>query len=298
MAQPVRGTQTLVDQMGWVFQRPTLVLLEIAWRWLVGAPLLAICWFQARAIVRALPPEAAGFANLDTQNPWVAVSQLASAWARYEPHVAAVLVWLVPLALVAWCVASGVGRALVLRQMESGGRFRPLPMIALQAVWLALWCSVAGSWWAAMRYGAVRHIAVAGEPDLIGFAMGAIVLSLGFFTLWALVSWPLAVAPVLLATEDRSTVSALAESLRLGKTLTGKLVETNLVMGIVKLALVVLAMVFSAAPLPFSDQLGPEAMHVVWGGAVVFWLVASDYCHVVRLRGYLVFLRALRNSSR
>ena len=38
--------------------------------------------------------------------------------------------------------------------------------------------------------------------------------------------------------------------------MTAKLVEINLVMGIVKLALIVLAMVLSAAPLPFSDQLG------------------------------------------
>jgi len=31
----------------------------------------------------------------------------------------------------------------------------------------------------------------------------------------------------------------------------------------VKLALIVLAMVLSAAPLPFSDQLG-DALHAVW----------------------------------
>jgi len=296
MAQPVRGTQTLIDQMGWVFQRPAPVFCEIAWRWIVGVPLLALGWGQAREILRTLPLEAAGLANLDTRNPWVAAAQIAEAWARYEPRVAAVLEWFVPLALVGWCVASGVGRALVLRRMEPRVRFRPLALIALQAAWLALWCAVAGAWFAAMRYGAARHIVVVGEPDLIGFAMGVIVLSLGFFTLWALVSWPLAVAPVLALSEERGVVSALAESFRLGKTLTGKLVETNLVMGIVKLALVVLAMVFSAAPLPFSDQLGPEAMRVVWGGAVLFWLVASDYLHVVRLKGYVEFVRALRGS--
>jgi hypothetical protein len=298
MAQPVRGTQTLVDQMGWVFHRPTLVVLEMAWRWAVGAPLLALAWVQARGVLRVLPPEAAGLAQLDTRNPWVAATQIASVWARYEPRAAAVLAWFVPLALVVWCVASGVGRALVLRCMEPRVRFRPMTLMALQAAWLALWCAVAGGWWAAMRYGAARHIAVAGEPDLIGFAMGVIVLSLGFFTLWALVSWPLAVAPVLALMEERGVVSALAESFRLGKTLTGKLVETNLVMGIVKLALVVLAMVFSAAPLPFSDQLGPEAMRVVWGGAVLFWLVASDYFHLVRLKGYVEFVRALRGPVR
>ena len=48
-------------------------------------------------------------------------------------------------------------------------------------------------------------------------------------------------------------------------------------MGIVKLALIVLAMVFSAAPLPFSDELGPTAMHVVRRRPTLFYLVASDY---------------------
>jgi hypothetical protein len=54
--------------------------------------------------------------------------------------------------------------------------------------------------------------------------------------------------------------------------MTAKLVEINLVMGIVKLALIVLAMVLSAAPLPFSDQLGPDALHVVWAAATIFFL--------------------------
>ena len=94
--------------------------------------------------------------------------------------------------------------------------------------------------------------------------MWVIFLSLGFFTAWALVSWALSIAPLLMLLEDRSALSSLGQSLRLGKPFTGKLVEINLVMGIVKLALIVLAMVLSAAPLPFSDQLGPDAMHGIY----------------------------------
>lgn len=294
MAQPVRGTQTLVDQMGWVFQRPALVVLEIAWRWLFGVPFLAVCWLQAQAILRALPLDATGLTNLDTQNPWVAAAQIASVWARYEPHVTAVCVWLLPASAVAWCVVSGIGRALVFARMEPGLRFRPLAMMVLQLKWLGLWCVVTGGWICAMRWAADMHIAVAGEPDLIGFSIWTIFLSLSFFTLWALVSWPVAVAPVLLLSEERTVWSALWESVRLGRTLTAKLVETNLVMGIVKLALAVLAMVLSAAPLPFSDQLGPQAMRAVGAGAIFFYLVASDYFHIVRLKGYIEFRRALR----
>jgi hypothetical protein len=133
-----------------------------------------------------------------------------------------------------------------------------------------------------------------GEPDLIGYSMWVIFLSLGFFTAFALVSWALSIAPLLMLLEDRSALSALGQSLRLGKAFTGKLVEINLVMGIVKLALLVLAMVLSAAPLPFSDQLGPDAMHGILAVASLFYFVASDYFQVVRLKGFVEFWKMHR----
>jgi hypothetical protein len=283
--------------MGWVFKRPLLVALEIAWRWLFGVPFLWVCWHQFQAIVAAVPPDSTALGNLDTQNPWTAVSQLASAWARYTPNVAAVLVWLLPAAGVAWIVISSIGRSALLTRLEHGSRFRPISMTVLQAAWMAVLVLVFGGWFASMQWVAAVHIATAGEPDLIGFAIWTIFLSLGFFTLWALVSWPFAIAPVLMQLENRSAFSALAASFRLGKIFTSKLMETNLVMGIVKLALIVLAMVFSAAPLPFSDQLGPEALHVVSAGSVLFYVLASDYFHVVRLKGYVEFWRTFRGDT-
>ena len=50
MPAPLRGTQSLVGQMGWVFARPSLTLLEVGWRWLFGIPLLVVCWVQARQV--------------------------------------------------------------------------------------------------------------------------------------------------------------------------------------------------------------------------------------------------------
>lgn len=295
MAPPVRGTQKLVDQMGWVFGRPGLVGVEIAWRWLFGIPLLYVCWLQVHHIVAALPPESTGLANLDTQNPWVAVVQLADVWARYQPLVVSTVRWLGPLVALAWVIVSGIGRNLVLKRLEPGVRFRPLAMIAIQTGWLALLLLVVWGWFHSIQWVAATHIPSNGEADLVGYSSWAIFLSLGFFTLWALVSWPLTIAPVLLLLEGRrSALSAVGQSLRLGKTFTSKLMETNLVMGIVKLALIVLAMVFSAAPLPFSDQLGADAMHFVWAGATLFYLVASDYFHVVKLKGLVEFWKQLR----
>jgi hypothetical protein len=296
-APPLRGTQSLVGQMGWVFARPSLTVIEVGWRWLFGIPLLVVCWVEVQKILTALPPEAAGLGTIDPQNPWVAVVQLSDAWVLYQPHVVSVLRWLVPLAALAWVVISSFGRGLVLKRIHPGLRLRPVETIALQAAWLALLVAICGAWLRSMQWVAAVCIPPNGEPDLVSYSMGAIFLSLGFFTAWALVSWPLSIAPLLMLLEQRSAFSALGSSFRLGKGFTSKLVEINLVMGIVKLALIVVAMVLSAAPLPFSDQIGPDAMHVVWIAATVFYLVASDYFHVVRLKGFEEFWGMFRGGG-
>jgi len=297
MQRPVRGTQTLVDQMGWVFKHPLLTALEIAWRWLFGIPLLLVCWLQAQHILRVLPLQASGFNQIDSQNPWVAVVQIGMVWLKYQPYILAVLHWLIPVAALVWIIVAGLGRNVVLQGLEPGLPFRPLALMGLHAAWLVLLGAISWGWFQAIHWAAVTHISPTGEPDLVGYAIWVIFLSLGVFSLWAVISWPLAIAPLLLVLEDCSPVEALRRSFKLGKTFTSKLMEINLVMGIVKMMLIVLAMVFSAAPLPFSDELGPDALHAITAGAVVFYLVASDYFQVVRLKSFIEFWRTFRGTG-
>ena len=296
--QLVRGTQSVVDQMGWIFSRPRLTLIELTWRWVFGVPLLYVGWLQLQQILAAVPPESAGVNTINAQNPWQASAQLAHVWAVYQPHVFAVLHWLAPAGALAWVIVSGIGRGVLLKRLnaESGAhvRFRPLSMMLLQAGWLALFGAVCWGWFSSMAWVAATHITEGQEPDLIGFAAWAIFLSLGFFTLWALVSWTFSIAPLVMLLEKRSALSALCQVLRLGREFTAKLIEINLVMGIVNLALIVLTMVLSAAPLPFSDELGPEELHCIAALAVLFYFVGSDYFQVVRLKGFLEFCKNFR----
>ncbi len=296
---PIRGTQFLVEHMGSVFRRPALIAIEVTWRWLFGIPFLFLCWIQAQQTLAAHPIEGSGIDSLDSQNPWIAASQIATLVAYYEPHVLAVAFWLLPAAALAWIVISGLGRALLLSRLRPGSRlqFRPVTIALLQAAWLLMLALVFWGWFGAMQWVAATHIAVEGEPDLIGYSIWAIFLSLGFFTAWALVSWTASVAPLLALVEKRSALSALAQGFRLGGPFSGKLAEINLVLGIVKLALLVVAMVFSAAPLPFSDQLGPGALHVVWGVSAVFFLVADDAFQVVRLKAFQEFWEVYRGPT-
>ena len=297
MPTPLRGTQTLVGQMGWVFERPSLTEIEVVWRWLFGVPLFLLCWIESQKIFAAVPPESAGLTALDPQNPWVAAVQLSSAWALYQPHLMVIFRWLLPVAGLAWVVVSGLGRSFILKRMDSTLSFRPVAMIALQAAWLAFFALTCWGWFSSIQWVASTHITPSVEPDLIGFAVWVIFLSLGFFTAWALLSWALSIAPLVMLLENRSALSALGQSLHMGRPMTAKLVEINMVMGIVNLALLVLAMVLSAAPLPFGDQLDSEALHAVWATATVFYFVASDYFQVVRLKGFQEFCKMFRGSE-
>lgn len=295
-SRQVRGTQTLVDQMGWVMRRPVLSLVEIGWRWLFGIPFLWICWTKWQEILVALPPDSVGFNRVDSMNPWIAIVQLGEIWDQYQPHVWAVVVWLAPIAAIVWAVVSGMGRAALWRKLEPGVRYRPVLLIVLQAAMLAILVCMFRVWLACIHWIAATHIAANGEADLVGYSIWAIFVSLGLFTVWALVSWPVMIAPVLALMEDRGPLGALRASFRLGRAFTGKLVEINLVMGIVKMMIIVLAMVFAAAPLPFSDQLGTQALHWISAASVVFYLVANDYFQVVRLKSFVEFWRRYRES--
>jgi hypothetical protein len=151
--------------------------------------------------------------------------------------------------------------------------------------------------WAAGRD--VVHLPQGAEPSMVAFAAWLICLSIGSFIVWALWSWVLSMASVLIVAGNRSLPSALAASVRQGP-LTMKLVEVNLVLGIVKLALVVLAMVFSAIPLPFEAQMSGKALYIWWAAVGVWYLATSDFFQVARLAAFVEFWQRsqrLRNNS-
>jgi hypothetical protein len=283
--------------MGWMLHHPLVVAAEVGWRWLFGVPFLFVCWSRLQHVFAVLTPDESGLSNIDPSNPWLAAGAFSRAVTKYIPLIAHELRWLVPCAVLAWIVISGIGRSLAFRLMRPGLPFRPVAMMVLQTVWLILFGGICWGWYRSIAWAAASHFPVGSEPDLIGFSIWLIFLSLGFFTLWALLGWSVSIAPVLMLMESRSPASALAEGRKLGKPFTSELFEIGMVMGIVNLALIVVAMVLAAAPLPFSDELGGSTLHLVWAGAIVFYLIAHDYFQLVRLKCYVRFWQIFRGGE-
>jgi hypothetical protein len=289
-----RATQGFVANLSWLRKRPMLTLLEVAWRWCFGIPALWLMYREGLRVFAAGQWQATGIQNVTVNqlltDPLAASTTVANFASVVGPGLYRAAAWLAPLLLIAWTIISAVGRTVVLKRMDTALHSRPLTLIVLQLLRVLPLAAAAVAWWLGLRavaqWSILGPIAAGGEPQIMLYVGGAIVLTLGLFVLSAAIGWIFSVAPLLAMTLDAGVARSLREALRLGRVRNG-LIEINMVMGIVKIALLVLAMVFSACPLPFQSVMTDEFLFW-WNVAVAIWYVlASDFFHVARLSAYL-----------
>ncbi|HEY4379831.1 MAG TPA: hypothetical protein VGN01_05760 [Acidobacteriaceae bacterium] len=293
-AVPVRGTQSFVYVLSACWKRPSLTALEVLWRWTFGVPALALLAHEALRVWRSTPVDVASLKQMSVLDPMTVATTLADTAAVLVPPVGRIALWLVPLLLVGWIVVSSLGRTVVLRRVDPKLHARPGTLMLLQAVRMTALAGSFAVWFACVRAAAkfaVNGPILAGhEPNLVLYCALTIITTLGLFTLWAVGSWALSVAPLLAMLRNLGAWASLGAAFRLGP-VRSKLVEINLVMGIVKIALLVLAMVFSACPLPFESVTTPGFMTFWYALVTLLYFVASDLFHVVRLVSYLELWR-------
>ncbi len=301
---PLRGTQSFVYVMAEIWRRPSLTALEVLWRWVAGVPILWLVASRGRQVWLAATGgtgDAAQvhLAHFTLMDPMVAAMRLAEASSVLLPLVLHTACWLVPLVLAFWVVVSTFGRMAVLRRLDPAlkpkasvlmllGAIRVAAVTAAIILWLAvlIWCG---------RTAVVAPMTAGAEPNLVLYFALIITATLLFFVAWAAVSWVVSIAPLLSVLHGLVATASLRAALRLGA-LRGKLIEINLVMGIVKIALLVLAMVFSATPLPFQTYTTDGFLWSWWAGVALFYLLTSDLFHVVRVAACLALSRSMAEN--
>jgi hypothetical protein len=281
------------------WRRPSLTALEVLWRWAYGVPVLLVLRYEVMRILQETPVDFAALRSMTVLDPMGSATTLARAMEMLLPAVLRVALWVAPVMVVGWVVVSAIGRTVVLRRVDRRLHRRLGTLIVLQAVRVVALLGSFGVWfWCMERVAGLTvtgPVAAGGEPNLVGYFALVIVATLGLFTMWAVVSWALSVAPLLAMLRGLGAGGSLAAAFRLGP-LKAKLVEINLVMGIVKIALIVLAMVFSATPLPFESVTTPEFLLSWWVGVTVLYFLGSDFFHVARQVAYLQLWRAYEEN--
>ena len=291
----MRGTQSLVHICAFCWKRPGLLGWELLWRWGFGIPAAAILYYQGAHIAAGGLLNQESFSNLSLSDPLAAGQQLTAAAAALSPLVLRAALWWGPILAVAWAAASGLGRSAVLQRLDPALRPAPLTLILLQLLRISALVAVCVGWYRAIGWAADATLTSA-APNLVAWSAWVICLSLGIFVLWALLSWIFSIAPLLAMLQGTGVLGSLAISLRQGP-LTAKLVEVNLVLGIVRLALIVLALVFSAIPLPFEADMTGTALYAWWALVTLLYMVASDFFQIARLAAFVQFWRLCHSGN-
>jgi hypothetical protein len=299
-SNPIRGTQSFLATIARCWKDPSLLGLELLWRWTFGIPAAAVVGWEAYKILTSISLAGTGithFSLIDT----VTAAQIISAVADVLlPPIREVARWLLPLLIVAWALASGFGRSLVLRRYDPSLRFAPWLMVSLQLLRILVLGASFALWFVGLHWAAWSSLS-GPNPSLVVYFVQAIVLSFAIFFFWALVSWVFSIAPLLALLEGTGITASLRNSLRFGhgslRGLRSKLVEINLVLGIVKAALIVLAMVFCATPVPFKEEINGPSLYAWWALVSVLYCVASDFFQVSRIIGFMELWRAVNRPS-
>ena len=286
-----RATQSLVHTIGFTLRQPSLLGLEIWWRWAFGIPALLLVWRQVLAVVALIPSDTLTLLQAEMYEPVKAAATLYVLGQELAPVVWGILRWLVPLLLVWWAAFSGAGRWLVFRRLavlhpsllQRGPAARQVAALVglqlLRAIGLAAAFVVA---FLLMRQAADWSFANPEQPNLFLYFSSVILAVIGMFTVWAVVSWSVTVAPLLVARRGAGAFSAMRDALRLDRAISSQLIEVNLVLGIIKLMMLVLAMVFSSIPLPFETATTPAQLHVWWTIVTVAYFATNAFFQVVR----------------
>jgi hypothetical protein len=297
---PVRGTQSFVHTLSVCWHRPSLTALEVLWRWIFGIPTLWILWHLLYPAVMGAGPNWPALRQMTVLDPLAAANTFGQAIDLVAPPVWAILRWLAPLLIAVWIVISSIGRTIVLRRADPRlqpriGTVMVLQSIRIVALALSFWI-----WFRILEAGAnatiVRPAAAGQDPNLVGYCAIAIVTTLTLFVLWGVGTWALSVAPLLAMLRNLGVIASLRAAFQVGE-LKSKLVEINLVMGIVKIALIVLAMVFSACPLPFESVTSQNFLTNWWIAVSLFYFIGSDFFHVTRLVAYLDLWRTFQTNK-
>lgn len=286
----VRGTQSFVRTLSECWSRPSLTAFEVLWRWMYGVPALVLLWFIGRRVLSQSSFDVAVLEGVTVTRPLDAAQALTTALTALLPAITSQVLWVAPLLMLVWVVWSSIGRTFVLRRAYPELHSRLGTTIVLQLLRTMALAAAFVLWFVYLRWAAATQ--VAGplerglEPNLVSYFALVIVGTLSVFAVWSILSWFLSIAPLLAMLRNLGVVQSLGAALRLGE-VKGKLIEINLVMGIVKIALLVLAMVFSATPVPFESIATPTFLHIWWTVFTLLYFIASDFFHVARALAYL-----------
>ena len=269
-----------------VLRDPTVLLLEVVWRWCFGATaglLLFFGWLMAMASV---PVSRADSNAWGSHDPYVMVLAGLHVLIELGSKMARAAVVVVPAVSVLWMAMSAAGRTLTMKRLAGGTREISFRAMLILHLWRVLLAWVVITVMAASLVGAALLASRGAQPDYVMYY--ALVLPLvGIAALfWGIVNWYLSAAAAWVGKDGAGAGRAVRLAMGFSSVHKGDMAGLNIVFTVIRL--MVLAVAFVLCVLPGALSKAAPAAYVVWIIAVsLAYFVIADFVHISRLASYL-----------
>ena len=205
---------TLRQHLARILRDPSLIAVELAWRWAFGASALGLVAFAIVRLQRAvviLPDEQQMLAS---RAPLQVAEALLQIWQSVQPVVMRLGLMVIPAITVLWLIAATVGRGFVInRVFEAGTGPRWSSLFGLHLLRVVSVFALIGSY-----VECSRATALVSDPESPNY-FAALLVFLTLFSvavvLWSFVHWIISLACIFAARERSSTIASLRRTILL-----------------------------------------------------------------------------------
>lgn len=280
---------TLGQHLARILRDPTLIAVEIAWRWAFALAAISLALFALIRLQRAvviLPEEQEMLAS---RAPLQVAEALLEVWHRIQPLTLRLGLIVIPATVILWIIAATVGRGYVINRVlvptSTAPRWSSLLVLHLLRVLSVFALLVA-------YVGSSRGTLLVSSPEVPNY-FAAMLLFLVLFGLallaWSFLHWILSLACIYAARECASTFESLARTLRLLRAKGGELGSIATLNGTAR-TLVAIAITFIAA-VPLVLYRLPTLFWTIEFLIFLVYCLASDILLLARLSAYVEALQ-------
>ena len=286
----------LRENIARIRREPSLLAIEVAWRWTFGAVALALLAFAFVRLQHAVVINPEEEAQLHSMSPDLMGQALVMIAARAMPIAGRLAAILIPALLVLWSVAAILGRAVVLTRLVGPPRERMHwnGFIGVHVLRAASILGLTAGYLAASFFAALFV-----NPEDPNYLLGALVFVVMFVVvvaLWMWVHWVLSVAAIFPVTDGMGTVASVQSAFRLVRTRGGELAAVATGNGTARSLVALVFTFFGLLPLPLYS-VAPGLLTAIEIIIALTYCVISDWFLLARLVGYLEIATSAPKTS-
>lgn len=276
----------LTSGMRAVLRDPTVLVVEVVWRWCFGATTGALLFFGWLMAMGSVPVSRADANAWQSHDLYLMALAGLHVLLELGSKMARVAVVIVPALSLLWMTMGAAGRMLTMKRLAGRGRvIRFRPMLALH-LWRVLLTLVVATVMAASVVGAALVAGRGPSPDYVMYYALALPLLAVAGIFWSIVNWYLSTAAAWVGKDGAGAIRAVRLAMGFSSAHKGDMAGLNIVFTLLRL--MALAVAFVLCALPGALAAAAPRGYTAWIVAVsLIYFVIADFLHVSRLASYL-----------